>query len=285
MAMRRSGFSEFLHQRRNAVGKRWKQILSDAYLSRATLHRIRNSDPTHPIAETDSLRALANALRFDSWPDLVMAWERRDPRANLDQPDPVPRYRRPDRVPEEDALVALSRALHLTPTELARRLAGPALPPSSVGTGALFPRGLKMEEMRPARMAPHFLSGIAASERVEKLEEQDQESMLPVDTEDVRVFTIPVDGDCQEPVWKNGDIVLFSFDAFDREGILPGKSYYMAFTDGSTTFKRVYLDPEDPEVYILRCWNAAKYPGERRVHFNEVVRIARALSKQVTPEE
>ena len=32
------------------------------------------------------------------------------------------------------------------------------------------------------------------------------------------------------------------FDAFEREGIIPGKSYYLAFTDGSTTFKRVFFE-------------------------------------------
>ena len=116
--------------------------------------------------------------------------------------------------------------------------------------------------------------------RVEKLEEQDG---LPAGIEDARAFSIPVDGDCQEPVWKHGDVVVFSFDAFDREGILPGKSYYVAFTDGSTTFKRVFPDPNDPESYILQCYNP-KYPGERRVHFSEVVRIARAITKQVSPE-
>jgi len=142
-----------------------------------------------------------------------------------------------------------------------------------------------MDLRRPARLVPHFTSGVAASKRVEKLEDEQEESKLPASIEDARVFSIPVDGDCQEPVWKNGDVVVFSFDAFDREGILPGKSYYLAFTDGSTTFKRVFLDDNDPEVYILRCWNTAKFPDELRVHYSEVVRIARAISKQVVPEE
>jgi hypothetical protein len=113
---------------------------------------------------------------------------------------------------------------------------------------------------------------------------QDDQSPEPFDVSDVRVFTIPVDGDCQEPVWKNGEIVVFSFDAFDREGIINGHSYYLAFTDNSTTFKRVFLDPADPDVYVLQCWNTAKYPQQKRVHFNEVVRIARAISKVVVPD-
>ena len=290
MAKSRSGLDQFLHLRRIALGRRWKRILSDAYLSRATLHRIRHGDPHHPIAEVDSLRALANALDFNSWDELIEAFDRNDPKSGLNKPTPsypsLPRAYEEPRL-REDAVVTLSKALKLTPTELVQRLGvgamGSHVPPAA--GGPTLPAGLRTAEMRPARMAPHFVSGIAASKRVEKLEDEDHESRQPVATDDLRVFTIPVDGDCQAPVWNDGDIVLFSFDAFDREGIQSGKSYYLAFTDGSTTFKRVFVDESEPDVYILRCWNTAKYPAERRVHFSEVVRIAKAMAKQVTPEE
>ena len=294
MAKQRTGFSEFLHRRRIASGMRWKQILSNAYLSRATLHRIRHGDPHHPIAEVDSLRSLSHALKFGSWAELVAAYDRNDPQVGLneatqrqEQPPRTGMGRSNQEPPvREDAVVSLSKALNLTPTELVQRLGvGIASPGRPVGIGTPLPSSLRSEQMRPARFVPHFVSGVAASKRVEKLEDEDHESKQPVGTEDLRVFTIPVDGDCQAPVWNDGEIVVFSFDAFEREGILPGKSYYLAFTDGSTTFKRVFLDPDDPDVYILRCWNTAKYPGERRVQFDEVVRVARAMSKQVTPEE
>jgi hypothetical protein len=276
MAMHRSGFSQFLHDRRVAMGRSWKDILSAAYLSRATLHRIRHGDPHNPIAEVDSLRSLAHSLGFADWPSLVAAFVANDVRAGIDSSGRVTLPNVPGQ--KEDAVVSLSKALNLTPTELVRRLAGGA------NEGEL-PPAIRTADMRPARMVPHFTSGVAASRRVEKLEDEDFESRQPASSDDIRAFTIPVDGDCQEPVWNNGEIVLFSFDAYDREGILPGKSYYLAFTDGSTTFKRVFLDPDDPEIYILRCWNTKKFPNERRVHFSEVVRIARAVSKQVVPLE
>lgn len=288
MAKSRTGLDQFFHLRRIALGRKWKRILSDAYLSRATLHRIRHGDPYHPIAEVDSLRALANALDFNSWADLIAAFDQNDPKAGLDKPRPsYPILPRAYEEPREDAVVTLSKALNLTPTELVQRLGVGALSshiPPAAG-GANFPGGLRISEIRPARLAPHFVSGVAASKRVEKLEEEDHESRQPVATDDLRVFTIPVDGDCQAPVWNDGDIVVFSFDAFDREGIQSGKSYYLAFTDGSTTFKRVFVDESEPDVYILRCWNTAKFPAERRVHFSEVVRIAKAIAKQVTPEQ
>ena len=77
MPMHREGFSDYLHRRRVALGKKWKTVLSEAYLSRATLHRIRNGDPHHPIAEVDSMRALAHAMKFPSWTDMVAAFERK----------------------------------------------------------------------------------------------------------------------------------------------------------------------------------------------------------------
>src|SRR6185312_6163187 len=127
MGMHREGFSEFLHKRRVALGRRWKRILSDAYLSRATLHRIRNGDPHHPIAEVDSLRSLANALSFASWADMVAAFEADNPRAGLppgftpdDNDDDADRAN--PSVDNGDPVLTLSKALNLSPTELVRRL-------------------------------------------------------------------------------------------------------------------------------------------------------------------
>lgn len=147
-----------------------------------------------------------------------------------------------------------------------------------------FPPGLNMHGFRHAAVVPEFAIGVAADRRVEKLAEHPDANRL-VDSRDKRAFAVPVDGDCQYPKWKNGEIVVFSYDAVDREGILPGKSYYVAFTDGSTTFKRVFPDENDPEVLILRCWNRKKYPNDHRVHTSDVVRLARAVAKQVSVDE
>lgn len=143
-----------------------------------------------------------------------------------------------------------------------------------------LPGGLDMKRLRPARVLPEYQIGVAANRRVDKFSEQ-PDANRAVSVSDRRAFTAPVDGDCQHPKWKHGEIVVFSFDAVEREGILPGKSYYLAFTDGSATFKRVFKDESDPEVYILRCWNRKKFPADQRVHRDEIVRIARAVSKQV----
>jgi transcriptional regulator with XRE-family HTH domain len=152
------------------------------------------------------------------------------------------------------------------------------------GDFSAAPSGLNLRRARPARILPEFHIGVAANRRVDKFSEYPDANRLTAVT-DRRAFAAPVDGDCQHPKWKHGEIVVFSFEAVEREGILPGKSYYLAFADGSTTFKRVFKDEADPDVYILRCWNRRKYPDDRRVHSGEVVRIARAVSKQVVVEE
>jgi hypothetical protein len=289
MPIQREAFSDYLHRRRIAIGKKWKAVLSNAYLSRATLHRIRHGDPYQPIAEVDSLRSLANALKFESWADLLSAYERNDVEVGLRTPDLGPATATtPAANNGEDAVLALSQALNLSPTELVRRLrvTEPEPPPRTqpLNGGFTLPSALLDAFRRSVKFVPHFSSGVAASELVEKLEEENPENRIPIDTEYASVFSVPVDGDCQHPVWKHGETVVFSFDAFEREGIIEGKSYYLAFADGSTTFKRVFLDAADPEVYILRCWNNRRYPTQRRVHFSQVVRIARAIAKQTNPE-
>jgi transcriptional regulator with XRE-family HTH domain len=161
-------------------------------------------------------------------------------------------------------------------------------PPDEMGaTGETFldlPSGIDMRQARSARLLPEFPVGIAASRRIDKMVDY-PDGDRPVDTGDQRAFAAPVDGDCQTPKWRHGEIVIFSYDAVEREGILPGNSYYIAFTDGSTTFKRVFLDESNPDIYLLRCWNRKKYPKDQPVPRDEVVRIARAISKQISVDE
>jgi transcriptional regulator with XRE-family HTH domain len=149
-------------------------------------------------------------------------------------------------------LPKLAEVLGLTLKEFQTQFCVPETQSSGIARGSAgFPGGLDLKRLRPAKVLPEFQIGIAASRRVEKLAEHPDANRL-VAASDRRAFTAPVDGDCQHPKWKHGEIVVFSFDAVDREGILAGRSYYLAFTHGSTTFKRVFRDERDPEVFILR---------------------------------
>jgi DNA-binding XRE family transcriptional regulator len=160
----------------------------------------------------------------------------------------------------------------------------PANTGAQIGIARSLPTGLDLKRLRSAQILPEYQIGVAASRRVDKISEH-PDANRAVASPDRRAFTAPVDGDCQHPKWKHGEIVVFSFDAVEREGILSGRSYYLAFTDGSTTFKRLFTDESDPDVFILRCWNRKKFPTDQRVHRDEIVRIARAISKQVTVSE
>jgi transcriptional regulator with XRE-family HTH domain len=190
--------------------------------------------------------------------------------------------------PQGLTMQKLLRALRADPAKFHAYVAGrlddlDAVVPSAVSDPPAG--GLHLHLKRAARAVPEFPIGIAASRRVEKLTGDHADTFRMVDTEDIRVFTSPVDGDCMSPVWNDRETVIFSYDAFDREGILPGRSYYLAFTDGTSTFKRLSADPHDGDTYCLTCWNAKKYPQIRRIHYSEVVRIARAVSKVIIPDE
>jgi transcriptional regulator with XRE-family HTH domain len=181
-------------------------------------------------------------------------------------------------------LPRLAAALGYNLEEFKSKCCPPEIPAPHGARGGSSSIGLDLRRARPARAVPEFRIGVAASRRVDKLTDYPDANRL-VATTDLRAFTAPVDGDCQSPKWKHGEIVIFSYDAVQREGVLPGRSYYLAFIDGSTTFKRVFMDERDPETFILRCWNRRKYPKDQRVHRDEIVRIARAISKQVTVKE
>jgi len=181
-------------------------------------------------------------------------------------------------------LPKLAAALGYSLAEFKSRFCPPEFEASGAAGGASFPAGLDMRRARAVRAVPEFQIGVAASRRVDKLADYPDANRL-VATTDRRAFSAPVDGDCQHPKWKHGEIVVFSYDAVERQGILAGRSYYLAFVDGSTTFKRVFLDERDPDIFILRCWNRKKYPRDQRAHRDEIVRIARAISKQVTVNE
>jgi transcriptional regulator with XRE-family HTH domain len=181
-------------------------------------------------------------------------------------------------------LPKLAAALGYTLEEFKSKFCAPSPGASGTSASAAYPIGLDMGRARSARAVPEFQIGVAASRRVDKLADYPDANRL-VATSDRRAFSAPVDGDCQYPKWKHGELIVFSYDAVEREGVLAGRSYYLAFIDGSTTFKRVFVDERDPETYILRCWNRKKYPMDQRVHRDEIVRIARAISKQVAVDE
>jgi phage repressor protein C with HTH and peptisase S24 domain len=85
-----------------------------------------------------------------------------------------------------------------------------------------------------------------------------------------------------EPKYRDGDVVVFSIDSAEREGVVQGKNYFVQFADGENTFKRIFLDPENRELLILRGWNE-KYPA-RIIERANIKLLARAVYR-LTPDE
>jgi SOS-response transcriptional repressor LexA len=142
------------------------------------------------------------------------------------------------------------------------------------------PSGIRPGSLRDTVDVDHYHS-VSAARRDERAGEQRERATVPAG-HGRKTFVVTLDGDCMEPKYHDGARVIFSMDAVEREGIVSGKSYFLQFHDGSQSFKRVFLDPEDREELILRPDNP-KYP-ERRVRRSDVAMIARAV-EQLAPAD
>ena len=98
----------------------------------------------------------------------------------------------------------------------------------------------------------------------------------------LRRFSVVVDGDCMEPRYRHGELVIFSVDAAEREGILEGRNYFVQLSDGQNTFKRIFFVPDDPDRLLLCCWNPI-YPP-RTVERRHVILLARAEYRLIPDE-
>jgi transcriptional regulator with XRE-family HTH domain len=184
----------------------------------------------------------------------------------------------------------LAGLLNLSPDELRSRI-GAAIPATAMQTteaeeapaetihGPGFPSGLRRDSRRGVTEVEHY-HGVSAARTEERT--PTGRGKAPVPAGGTRRFAVTVDGDCMEPKYYHGDTVIFSVEAAEREGIVEGKNYFIQFAGGDNTFKRIFLDPENRELLILRCWNE-KYPP-RVIERSQVKLLARAIYK-LTPDE
>ncbi len=144
---------------------------------------------------------------------------------------------------------------------------------------AEFPAAVKPGPPRDIVEVPHY-HGVSAARTEDRSDAARGKAVVPAGPR--RRFAVTVDGDCMEPKYRDGDVVVFSVDAAEREGIVEGKNYFIQFTDGQNTFKRIFLDPDNRELLILRCWNE-RYP-QRIVERSQVKLLARAVYRLVADE-
>jgi phage repressor protein C with HTH and peptisase S24 domain len=133
--------------------------------------------------------------------------------------------------------------------------------------------------MRPVPI----LNGISASRFVEKTNFDYPpgfaDRYVPAPTDDPEAFAMIVDGDCMEPDYRRGELVIFSPLEVQRYGPQQGKDYAVQLDStaaNENSFKRLYLEKEDPTVFLFRCINP-KYKTAEKVKRDKIVRLARAI--------
>ena len=102
---------------------------------------------------------------------------------------------------------------------------------------------------------------------------------VPAPTDDPDAFALIVDGQCMEPDYKSGELVIFSPLEVQRYGVVPGKDYAIQLDgsgNGENTFKRLFLDPKDDSVFVLKCLNP-KFKSPQKIKRDSVIRMARAI--------
>ena len=102
---------------------------------------------------------------------------------------------------------------------------------------------------------------------------------VPAPTDDPDAFAMVVDGDCMEPDYRRGELAIFSPLEVQRYGPQPGKDYAIQM-DGDppskNDFKRLFLEKEDPTIFLFRCINP-KYKSPEKVKRDKILRLAQAI--------
>lgn len=168
-------------------------------------------------------------------------------------------------------LAALSR---LTPQELRSRIGAQGVAGSA--TDSQQPAALLIGSRQDVIDVERF-HGVSAARTEQRAGVGSGQVPAPASTQ--RRFAAVVDGDCMEDRYRHGDVVVFSIDAAEQEGIVDGRNYFIQFHDGENTFKRIFLDPDDADRLLLRCWNP-RYP-QRRVERDQISLLAKAVYRLV----
>jgi phage repressor protein C with HTH and peptisase S24 domain len=133
--------------------------------------------------------------------------------------------------------------------------------------------------MRPVPI----INGISASRFVEKTNLDYPpgfaDRYVPAPTDDPDAFAMVVDGDCMEPDYRRGELVIFSPLEVQRYGPQNGKDYAIqmdAQAANESSFKRLFTDKENPAIFYFRCINP-KYKTNEKVQRERVIRLARAI--------
>jgi transcriptional regulator with XRE-family HTH domain len=135
---------------------------------------------------------------------------------------------------------------------------------------------LSMEPMTRVVRVPHYggVSAVRADLREHGWDDYSDVPDLGVD------FTVRVEGQCMEPRYEDGERVGCSVRRWQREGFIWGRDYWIRFTDGQTTLKRVQADPRDGEKFLCVPINPATQPFARpKIDVDKAARVLLVLSR------
>lgn len=116
-----------------------------------------------------------------------------------------------------------------------------------------------------------------------KIEDADGWQELPIDTPD-DAFCLRIRGDCMEPDYPSGSILVFVPIRQGERGVRQfesGRDYYFEHSDGKATFKRVFYDKEK-ERFRLECLNkkykALFVPEQMLARMSRAIKMVRDLT-------
>ena len=110
---------------------------------------------------------------------------------------------------------------------------------------------------------------------------------VPAPTDDPDAFAMVVDGDCMEPDYRAGELVVFSPRDVQQHGPQHGKDYAVQLNGQAANeiaFQRLFIDPADASVFLFGSVNPA-CADVSRVPREQVTRLARAVWVSRPPAE
>lgn len=111
------------------------------------------------------------------------------------------------------------------------------------------------------------------------VEDADGHVMLEPDKVPSDAFVLKIDGDCMEPDYEDGSVIVFApvrVGESKSQRFEGGRDYYIEHTDGKSTFKRVYFEQRGDDGFfrlepINPKYDAFEIPEQM------VARISRAI--------
>jgi transcriptional regulator with XRE-family HTH domain len=245
-----------IRRQRRRLGWTLDDLARRCRISKPYLSLIENGRVTNPPSD-EKLRRLEESLGFDRGELLARAHLQRTPadvRAILQnllvqahRTIPPADITAPTQ-PEHALVAGLLRELASRPSEHARCNGVPLINTMSAGYPAAF-----MDLSYPRRVASEYLS-------------------CP-DVADREAFAVRVVGDSMSPKYKEGDIVIFSPTLSPRSG----DDCFIRFTDGTTTFKQVFLERSQTVTSIWRLQSRCEETRPQEIVSGSVLAVYRAV--------